>query len=112
MDLRDAAMLAIAQGAGQRDHVQTELMLRQSQRGFRPSRLMVSPTARNAGSSGAPEPAPAATRPPGGCCSGSASSGQIPDMRYEPEPGFARPPVSAGTRTSPDPCSIPPDSFN
>jgi hypothetical protein len=46
MDLRDAAMLAIAQGAGQRDHVQAELMLRQRQRGFpfRPPRLMVSPT--------------------------------------------------------------------
>jgi hypothetical protein len=45
MDLRDAAMLAIAQGAGQRDHVQ--LMLRQRQSGFRfrPPRLMVSPTA-------------------------------------------------------------------
>src|SRR4051812_28244894 len=46
MDLWDAAMLAIAQGAGQRDHVQAELMLRQRQRGFpfRPPRLMVSPT--------------------------------------------------------------------
>ena len=31
MDLWDAAMLAIAQGAGQRDHVEAELMLRQRQ---------------------------------------------------------------------------------
>src|SRR3954465_6096869 len=47
VDLRDAAVLAVAQGADQRDHVQPELVLRQRQGGFRPRppRLMVSPTA-------------------------------------------------------------------
>src|SRR5919112_2446192 len=47
VDLRDAAVLTVAQGADQRDHVQPELVLRQRQGGFRlrPPRLMVSPTA-------------------------------------------------------------------
>jgi hypothetical protein len=47
MDLRNAAVLAIAQAADQRDHVQTELMLGQRQGGFRlrsPSSVIV-PTA-------------------------------------------------------------------
>src|SRR3954464_10029225 len=47
VDLRDAAVLAIAQGADQRDHVQPELVLRQRQGGFRlrPPRLMIASTA-------------------------------------------------------------------
>src|SRR4051794_3600273 len=47
VDLRNAAVLTVAEGADQRDHVQPELVLRQRQGGFRlrPPRLMVSPTA-------------------------------------------------------------------
>src|SRR3954470_3018609 len=47
VDLRDAAVLTVAQGADQRDHVQPELVLGQRQGGFRlrSPRLMVSPTA-------------------------------------------------------------------
>ena len=35
MDLRHAAMLTVAQGANQRDHVEAELMLRQHDRALR-----------------------------------------------------------------------------
>src|SRR3954469_6411280 len=46
VDLRDAAVLTVAQGADQRDHLQPELVLRQRQGGFglRSPRLMVSTT--------------------------------------------------------------------
>src|SRR3954454_2166098 len=47
VDLRDAAVLTVAQGADQRDHLQPELVLRQRQGGFRlrPPRLMIASTA-------------------------------------------------------------------
>src|SRR4051794_11646858 len=47
VDLRDAAVLTVAQGTDQRDHVQPELVLRQRQGGFRlrPPRLMIASTA-------------------------------------------------------------------
>src|SRR4051812_32014686 len=47
VDLRDAAVLAVAQGADQGDHLQPELVLRQRQGGFclRPPRLMIASTA-------------------------------------------------------------------
>src|SRR3954454_4702718 len=47
VDLRDAAVLTVAQGADQRDHLQPELVLRQRQSGFRlrPPRLMIASTA-------------------------------------------------------------------
>jgi hypothetical protein len=47
MDLQDAAVLAVAQGADQCDHVQAELVLRQRQGGFplRPPCLMIAHTA-------------------------------------------------------------------
>src|SRR6185295_11391497 len=52
---------------------------------------------RSAGSSGAGEPDPAATRSPDSCCSGSASPGRTPDRQTGAEPGPARPPASHGT---------------
>src|SRR4051812_12222706 len=116
MDLRDAAMLAIAQGAGQRDHVHHAaaapglLPLPAAM----PDGIAHSSGSHSAGSSGAPGPIPAATRWPDGCCSGSASPGRIPDRHTGAEPGFARPPALLGTRTvtSPAPRSNPPDSLN
>src|SRR3954463_9328229 len=46
VDFRNAVVLAVAQGADQRDHVQPELVLRQRQGGFRlrPPRLMIAST--------------------------------------------------------------------
>jgi hypothetical protein len=75
VDLRHTAVLAVAQIADQRDHIQPELMLRQRQGalGLRSPRLVVAPAARSAGSSGADTPGRAATHSPGGWCSGSAS---------------------------------------
>ena len=46
VDFRNAAVLTVAQGADQRDHVQAELVLRQRQGGFplRPPCLMIAHT--------------------------------------------------------------------